>query len=268
MTDSALSADGVGKSRRAVPLPLFVLVTALLLIAGGVAVYFAAQYQRTTADVQVLADGIDRSRLPMPQAVALAKLSESRGQPLPEHMSAHGDHGDDMHMEMTPEEMAARQEQIAAARSIVPLLDTVEEAEAAGYFQASSESDGAGAHWVNWDLVDKPFDPARPAMLLFDELYWGEGLELIALSYYVSSPEEPEGFVGHDDNWHQHFGLCVVNGWVRDERIPRETCAGDWLNGSDLWMLHTWVVPEVENELGLFAVVNPKLCERICGAEN
>ncbi|MBT8208353.1 MAG: hypothetical protein KJO18_08780, partial [Acidimicrobiia bacterium] len=99
MTDTVPADDAVGKSRRAVPLPLFVLTIALLLVAAGVAVYFASQYQRTTADVQVLADGIDRSRLPMPQAVALAKLSDSRSQPLPEHMSAHGDHGDG-HMEM------------------------------------------------------------------------------------------------------------------------------------------------------------------------
>ena len=54
-----------------------------------------------------------------------------------------------------------------------------------------------------------------------------------------------------------------------DENRQPEECPGqDWFNGEDLWMLHAWVVPGVENEYGIFHNVNPLLCERACGLEN
>ena len=62
--------------------------------------------------------------------------------------------------------------------------------------------------------------------------------------------------------------MCFKNGWLRTDNAPREHCDGDWVNGSDLWMLHAWVVPGVENRLGPFADVNPLLCEHACGLEN
>jgi hypothetical protein len=37
----------------------------------------------------------------------------------------------------------------------------------------------------------------------------------------------------------------------------RLACPGTWLNGSDLWMLHAWVVPDVPNPAGRFAPGNP-----------
>jgi hypothetical protein len=37
-------------------------------------------------------------------------------------------------------------------------------------------------------------------------------------------------------------------------------CAGEWIDGRDLWMLHAWVVPGYENPEGIFAPTNPKLC--------
>ena len=76
-------------------------------------------------------------------------------------------------------------------------------------------------------------------MLLFEEVKWGEGPELVGLSYWVSSPDEPEGFAGDTDVWHKHFGLCFHSGMLYLEDIPdRGSCEGDWINGSDLWMLH------------------------------
>ena len=105
-------------------------------------------------------------------------------------------------------------------------------------------------------------------MLLFDELKWGQGPELIAFSYWVASPDPPEGFAGEMDRWHAHLGMCFENGWLTTDNWPRESCDGDWINGSDLWMLHAWVVPGVENDTGIFETINPKLCERACGLEN
>ena len=105
-------------------------------------------------------------------------------------------------------------------------------------------------------------------MLLYDELVRGEPMELIAYSYWVQSDGEPEGFVGEADGWHQHRGVCFINGYIKDEHIEREQCPGDWVNGEDLWMLHAWVVPGIENVYGEFHNVNPLLCERACGLED
>ena len=73
---------------------------------------------------------------------------------------------------------------------------------------------GVGVHWVDWTLIDAPFDPARPAMLLFDER--AGATELVGFSYWVRTPT-PDGFAGSNDVWHQHTNLCIVNGWVDRE---------------------------------------------------
>ncbi len=168
--------------------------------------------------------------------------------------------------QLTTEEQEALQSQLALAASIVPLYDTVAEAEAAGYVQSAENVDGVGRHFVKWSLVDRPFDPEYPSMLLFEVVKYGEEPVLVGLSYWVTSVEAPEGFAGDTDEWHQHFGLCFEGGWLVGEDISdRGACGGDWINGSDLWMLHAWVVPGMENRLGVFAARNPKLCERSCG---
>jgi hypothetical protein len=217
----------------------------------------------------ILSDGVDRSRLPRDQALALGRLAWGRSDAI-DHNAGH-DHGgsDTPPAELTAEQTVALTAQLDIARRVVPLYDTLDEAEAAGYVRSSSDSDGAGAHWINWSLVDRPFDPEAPSQLLFDELRFGEKPELIAFSYWVTSPEAPEGFAGDTDRWHQHLGMCFENGWLVLEGVQDAAlCNGDWINGNDLWMLHAWVVPGVENRLGQFASVNPLLCERTCGLEN
>jgi hypothetical protein len=239
----------------------------------GTAVYIAAgpgfdhDHETTIPDASALFDGVDRSRLPEDEALALATLSWSRPGSLTE--GAHNDHGDAEHNDLTPQEREALDDQIAVASAARARFDTVAEAEAMGYVQASGVTDGTGAHWVKWSLVDKPFDLEKPSMLLFDELKRGEPMGLIAYSYWVASEHPPEGFVGGTDEWHSHLGMCFENGWLKNDNIPdRRSCAGDWINGSDLWMLHAWVVPGLENDYGVFHNVNPLLCERACGLEN
>lgn len=257
------------RSPRSVPRYVALMLFGLVLVTSGFAVYFAIEAADAAADAEILMDGIDRSRLPREEAVALALLARARSAPVPEG-EGH-DHGDDHSSHehaMTPEEQETFSAQWAAATEAVERYATLEKAEAAGYVRASGNSDGAGSHWVKWSLVDRPFDPANPSMLLFEELVRGEELELIAYSYWVTSDETPEGFSGAEDSWHQHLGVCFDSGWIKDENMLREDCAGDWVNGSDLWMLHAWVVPGLENDLGRFANVNPLLCERACGLED
>lgn len=260
--------------REAVPsgsVPRYVaLLLVLVAIATGIfAIYFATQASDARADAELLMDGVDRSRLPRDEAVALAILARERSTPVPDshdHEHEH-DHASHDH-EMTAEEQAAFDAQWNAATGAVERFDTLEEIEAAGYVRGSGNTDGAGSHYIKWSAVDRPFDPAEPSMLLFDKLVWGEDPELIAYSYWVTSDETPQGFIGEDDTWHRHTGVCFVNGLITEEGLKREECVGDWVNGMDMWMLHAWVVPGVENRMGRFHNVNPLLCEHACGLEN
>ena len=209
---------------------------------------------------------VDRSRYPPAEAQALVALASRRPGTLQDDGLGH-EHGaaESEPAELSPAESEVLAAQLAIAAQAVPDLDTVEEAAAAGYVQASTRTEGVGEHWVKWSLVDRPFDLAVPSMLLFEEVTWGTGPELVAFSYWVNSTEEPDGFAGETDKWHSHFGLCLEDGWLRNESVPdRSLCAGDWINGSDLWMLHAWVVPGMENRSGVFETMNLRLCERFC----
>ncbi len=253
-----------------VPRYVALLLLALAIAAGSLAIFFASEAAQAAADADLLKDGVDRSRLSVEEAVGIAKLAQERSAPVPEGDDHDHDHDVDSApaRELTPEEQRVFDEQWAAATGSVHRYDTIAEVEAAGYVLASANSDGAGVHYVKWSIVDRPFEPSEPSMLLFDELVSGEEMGLIAYSYWVTSDGPPDGFVGDADSWHRHLGVCFVNGYIKGEGIPRERCPGDWVNGMDLWMLHAWVVPGVENEYGIFHNVNPLLCERACGLEN
>ncbi len=257
------------KAARVIPRSLGLTLFLVALAAGLLAVYFASQASTAEANAEILKDGVDRSSLPVDQAVALAELALSRSAPVPEGEGHDHDHS---HVsptyDFTPEEKAEFDAQWAAAVARVEDLDTLEEISALGYVKASGHTDGSGSHYINWTMVDRPFDPAYPSMLLFDQLVRGEEPKLIAYSYWVASDGPPEGFVGGLDRWHRHLGICFIDGKIADENLTRDECVGDWLNGVDLWMLHAWVVPGVENEYGIFHAVNPLLCEHACGLEN
>ena len=144
-----------------------------------------------------------------------------------------------------------------AAHASCHLL-TPTDAEAGGYYLGSTYVEGVGTHWINWSLVEQPFDPARPSMLLFKTM--GNVTELSGFSYWVRSATEPAGFAGSTDHWHRHSGLCFIAGqWAGEGLVPSE-CDGVWLNGGDLWMLHAWVVPGHPNDAGVFAPYSRALC--------
>ena len=152
----------------------------------------------------------------------------------------------------------------SAAAQVACQLRTTDDAERAGYIMSANFTEGVGTHFTNWRLIDAPFDPTRPAMLLYGPRLGRT--QLVGFSYWVRTddPKGPDGFAGADDHWHRHYGLCFDRSGLlqyEDVRSPR-LCSGVYLNGSDMWMLHAWVVPGAANVWGVFAPLNPQLCRR------
>ncbi|MEO5724987.1 MAG: hypothetical protein ABIQ39_16530 [Ilumatobacteraceae bacterium] len=207
----------------------------------------------------------DPSRISSGERAAIEALGTSKaGVPHSGHSHGHG--MDDSQLELplfNGNAAVFADEWLAAQRSVVN-FDTLDKIKSLGYVRASAPGAGIGTHWVLWTQIAKPFDAAHPAMVLFDE--GKKPAVLVGYSYWLQSPTEPVGFAGNNDQWHQHTGLCVVNGWVdREESTGPEQCAGTYLAGGDLWMLHAWVVPGYSNRKGRFATYNPMLCPPITG---
>ncbi len=202
---------------------------------------------------------LTRPPLPQAQQAALDVLAANdagavaRPDPMP---MAHFGPGAEVPLGTT--EQVQLDAEIAAATVAAAGLDTPQKALAAGYTQASRELAGIGSHWVNWTLIDKPFDPAKPSMLLYATI--GGVQKLVGYSYFVQSDTEPKGFAGQNDMWHRHGSLCIVNGWLVGEGEGKAECPGTWLYASKLWMMHAWVAPGFENPWGLFGMMNPNVC--------
>ncbi len=202
----------------------------------------------------------DSTRIPPSEAQAIVELGRS-GADVPHggHSHGHPSAGSTIEVPLFTGDAGTFANQWLVAVNSVPTFDSIAKATALGYVRAAVPSSGVGTHWVLWSQVARPFDPAHPSMLLFDERT--SPARLAGYSYWVQSPTEPEGFAGPNDQWHQHTGLCVVNGWVdREEAAGPQACAGTYLAGGDLWMLHAWPVPRFENRLGKFAPIHPALC--------
>lgn len=206
------------------------------------------------------------ARLSPENQAALAALVAASPDALdPEHLThdvaGHDVWGPVAEPPLDPDTAAVLAEQWNVAVAAAAELATPEQALAAGYQRSAAELPGIGAHFVRWDLVDEPFDPARPSMLLFDESSVRPD-RLAGFSYWVRSPGvAPEGFAGDADHWHMHHGMCFVDGMLHEEEVADPAdCDGDWLAGTDLWMGHAWVNPEVPNPWGRFAPRNPAVC--------
>lgn len=240
-------------------------------LAGGLAVvgaFSTSHHGIADQSVPILEAGRLSTRLPEPEAIALLGLS---ARPVLQGAGGHthtgSGHGAGFVAPPPPEPLNEQDQELldlqwAAAVAAAQSLMTIEQAEAAGYRQASTDAPGIGAHWVKWSLVDRPFDPAEPSMLLFRNRRPGKPPELVGFSYWVASATEPEGFAGPNDHWHSHQGMCFVDGWLKYERVERrQDCEDTWIEASDLWMLHAWPVPGVTNRWGIFADMNPALCQ-------
>jgi hypothetical protein len=201
----------------------------------------------------------DPGRIPAEQTAAVDALAAISSPLFPTNGHGHNHGGPATQAALGAADQATFDRQWAQAVAAAQQLDTVAKANAAGYVVASTNAAGVGVHFVKWSLIDRPFDPTAPSMLLFD--LRRDPPVLVGFSYWVHSTDAPAGFAGDNDHWHQHSGLCIVNGWVDRENVAGPSlCAGAYLGGSDLWMLHAWVVPGYANRWGEFADTNPLLC--------
>ena len=73
--------------------------------------------------------------------------------------------------------------------------------------------------------------------------------------------DHPETFAGPLDNWHIHYNLCRGNAQGRDTFIPKSECeaAGGNFSAALGWMIHAWVDPLHDNQLGVFAMWNSSI---------
>lgn len=154
--------------------------------------------------------------------------------------------------------------ELAQAREVTERYATVADAEAAGWFRVTGYVPGIAAHYMNFGLVDSEFHIDEPEMLLFDGT--DPDSRIVGLSYYVrqdGTASPTQGFVGENDSYHRHFGLCIgAGGVIGDSTLTEEECAaigGSKSNGTDGWMSHAWVVPGCESPWGVFSGENPIL---------
>ncbi len=201
-----------------------------------------------------------------PPPTAIAKLASEERAPLAgviDH-SGHGTPGLQPPIDAKGPTATALASEIRAAEQAACALRTPESAARAGYVLSSNYTEGIGTHWTNWGLVDAPFDPTRPSMLLYGPRL-GE-TQLVGFSYWVRTTDHagPDGFAGSADRWHRHYGMCFDRTMMLERENVRSPalCNGTYMNGADMWMLHAWVVPGTANVWGLFAPLNPQLCRR------
>jgi hypothetical protein len=171
---------------------------------------------------------------------------------------------------LTKAEQSALEAQMAAAKTVVRKYPTVKDAEAAGYSMSTPYVPCIGAHYTNVPLVAQ-FDPARPSELLYTGT--SPDSKILGLSYLVYHQQgPPPGFAGPNDRWHQHNangGLCLKGTVViAGEDSTRQQCAA--LGGrktllTDIWMVHSWIVPGVACDWGVFGGECPELGGRLGG---
>ena len=116
--------------------------------------------------------------------------------------------------------------ELRQARKVSERYATGAAAKADGYRPITPYLPGIAAHYMKFSIVDGTFDIDNPEMLLFDGS--GDDAKIVGLSYFIRQPGEAEptqGFVGDNDHYHRHFGLCIgPGGVIGDSTTTAEEC--------------------------------------------
>jgi hypothetical protein len=242
------------------------VVSGVIGVACGQPTSMSSSTATTTTTVARGVTLAPSGTLPAAQLAALRALAPDGPRQLPPGVATHV-HGDGA-VDFVGTNVDTVRAQLHTARAAATRLMRLAHLESAGYYLGSYFVPGVGVHYIDWRRVGTAFDPAHPAMLLIDATP-GHQLRLAGFSYWVRSPTPPAGFDGDADVWHQHRGMCFVDGMLASDGVrSANECDGTWLNGRDLWMLHVWVVPGYPNDDGVFAETNDALCPARVGPES
>ncbi len=177
--------------------------------------------------------------------------------------------------DLDPVTQAELDRQLSLTRQAAATYPTLEAAVAAGYRPAGTYGPGTGIHYIGGTGGQQSSDGSltddallHPGTLLFDGT--GPDAKLSGLMYSVNTAIEPVGFVGTNDVWHDHEGLCIIQSAagiktalsdetdmaVKERKCP--TVGGRYIKQTG-WMMHVWTAPGYDNPQGVFAEENPLL---------
>ena len=181
-------------------------------------------------------------------------------------------------LEITSDELAMLVGQLDSLNAFAEAHRDVDSACAAGFVSDRIQTANMGSHFYQPQWLGDGFDPARPEILLYaladgqvadgpvgqciDGAWQGEPMELVGTSFIIPPAvignTHPETFAGPLDNWHIHYNLCRGNAQGRDTFVPRGECeaAGGNFSAALGWMIHAWVDPLHDNQLGVFGMWN------------
>jgi hypothetical protein len=187
-----------------------------------------------------------------------------------------------------PEALSLATDELA---SLVAELDTLaafairhaepDAACAAGFVSDAIQTPNMGSHFHRARSFLDGFDPGSPEILIYAPAdgslvngalgycaggrWIGPDLSLVGTAFLlppdVVGIDHPAGFTGDLDNWHSHFNLCRGNARGRDAFVTQAECeaaGGNWFDAIG-WMLHAWVAPGFDSQLGVFSMWNPSI---------
>ena len=187
-----------------------------------------------------------------------------------------------------PERMGLSSEELAELVGELDLLSgfleehkDVNKACEKGYLSDRIQTANMGSHFIKADAFGNGFDPGEPEIILYaradgtlpsealgqcrDGVWNGQPMTLVGSAFILPPTQKdnshPKGFTGNLDNWHVHLNLCRGNSSGTDTFVPEEECEklGGNFHETIGWMMHAWVNPEHDNELGVFSMWNPSI---------
>ncbi|MEP1126533.1 MAG: plastocyanin/azurin family copper-binding protein [Ilumatobacter sp.] len=182
-------------------------------------------------------------------------------------------------LQMTPEELAELVAQLDELTAFAVAHADIDAACAEGFVSDRIQTPNMGTHLYKGSSIANGFDPGEPEILLYaladdtmptaplgqcvDGAWTGEPMQLIGTSFLIPPQiignDHPQTFAGPLDNWHIHYNLCRGASEGRDSFLPITECqaAGGSFSASLGWMIHAWVDPLHDNDLGVFSMWNP-----------
>ena len=198
----------------------------------------------------------------------LKELLESNS-PIPEQMG------------LSPEELTKLVSELDLLNGFLEEHRDVNKACEKGYLSDRIQTANMGSHFIRADAFADGFNPGEPEIILYaradgtlpggalgqcrDGAWDGQPMILVGSAFILPPTQKnnshPDGFTGNLDNWHVHLNLCRGNSTGTDAFVPKEECEklGGKFHETIGWMMHAWVNPEHDNELGVFSMWNPNI---------